>query len=133
MRHRVFWVGLLALAVVPGSLHGQSQSSSRSGPKVGYIHKDFELHLDADVAVRTDHPPARFDENGKPRKYTDTELKALRGPDRGLPGFDSDFSRLRKGQVVKVYLAWKKDPPAGGDRDLVARDAGQAPARKGRG
>ncbi len=72
-------------------------------------NQEFELQAADEIKVRQAHPPVAFDDKGRPKKYTQKELLALKGKDRKLPGYPSDFDNLRSGQKVKVYLARKKD------------------------
>ncbi len=73
--------------------------------------KDIEVQATDDVKVRLLTPPVEFDDKGRPKKYTSKELAKLRGPDHSLPGYTAEFDNLKPGQVVKVYLAKKKEAP----------------------
>jgi hypothetical protein len=53
---------------------------------------------------------------GFPKKYTAEEQKALKGPDSKLPGYASDFDKLKTGQTVQLTLVKPKvdkDAPIG--------------------
>jgi hypothetical protein len=79
-------------------------------------HKDVELQAADEIKVRQSQPPVDFDEKGRPKKYTAQELKELKGPGN-LPGFPAEFDSLKADQVVKVYLAKRKDAPRGQGKD----------------
>jgi hypothetical protein len=86
-----------------------------------------ELHAVEDMKVRTASPPVELGDNGKPKRYTAKELKALRGNSK-LPGYQADFDSLRANQVVRVYLAGpkpqlrKKKPRKKGEADAADDD-----------
>lgn len=87
------------------------------------VHKEVPLQSAENVQVRSKQPPLAFDDKGNPRKYTDKELKEMKG-EGNLPGYQSDWDQLRTGQLVTITVARKKDAaPAGGkgkdlDKDL---------------
>ncbi len=91
---------------------GRRGISSGAGFHVKQITKDIELQTTDDFKVRMLQPPVDFDDKGKPKKYTSKELQDLKGPDPKLPGFMADFDSLKPNQLVKVYLAKRKDAPA---------------------
>jgi hypothetical protein len=70
--------------------------------------KDFELTTTDEVKVRLLHPPVAFDDKGKLKKYTQKELKELKGNDPKLPGYSGEFSDIQTDQVVQVTLLRKK-------------------------
>jgi len=74
--------------------------------------KNIELSLDDDLKVRTLLLPVEYDDKGRPRKLTEKEKKALKGPDPKTPGYESDFDSLKPNQMLEVYLA----RPKGGQR-----------------
>ncbi len=97
----------------PSSSHGYS-GGARGRPRVqGYRIQNKTINVDLEasenVRVRTEAPPKNVDENGKPKKYTTKELQELKGPDPKLTGYTADFDSLKTGQMVKVYMARKKD------------------------
>jgi hypothetical protein len=71
-------------------------------------HRDLEVTVDDDVKVRSLKVPPQFDDKGKPRKPTTEELKALKGPDRKLPGYTLDYADLKPGQTVRLSLSRRK-------------------------
>jgi hypothetical protein len=90
------------------------------------ITQKLELQAADDMKVRTNFLPNELDEKGKPRRLTDKEKKALKGPDPSLPGYTADFDSLKKDQTVEVHLAKAKDSAksktkdkdaAGGDKE----------------
>jgi hypothetical protein len=72
--------------------------------------QDFEFDVDDDVAIRRQQPLPAYDDKGQPRKYTTAELKELKGPDASVPGYPADFTDLKPGRTVTLYLV-----PSGGD------------------
>jgi hypothetical protein len=67
-------------------------------------NQDINLLAADDVMVRALKLPPVFDEKGKPRNYTTKELDKLKGPDRTLPGYISDFAVLAPQLPVEVYI-----------------------------
>jgi hypothetical protein len=74
------------------------------------ITKDVEISTTEDVKVRLSNPPPKFDDKGKLVRYTQKELKELKG-DSNLPGYSGEFSDLAADQIVAVTLVRKKDAP----------------------
>jgi hypothetical protein len=74
------------------------------------VHKTLEVTTTDDVKVRVATAPSTTDEKGKVRQPTAKELKELKGDPR-LPGYQGEFSNLRKGQTVRVTLVKNKDAP----------------------
>lgn len=76
------------------------------------------------MIVRMKNPPLVFDEKGKPKKYTQKELKELKGDDPKLPGYQADFDSIRMGQIVQVVLTKKKpEKPVGKAKPVKKEDA----------
>ena len=48
--------------------------------------------------------PKVFDDEGKVKKYTEAELKELRGKKTNLPGYEGKVDDLKVGQTVKVTV-----------------------------
>jgi hypothetical protein len=65
---------------------------------------NLEFLADDNLKVRTLVLPVEFDDKGKPRRLTEKEKKALKGPDPKAPGYLADFDSLKQGQIVDVYL-----------------------------
>ena len=65
---------------------------------------EFALKSDKDLIVRRQKLPPKEPEEGKPAKYTEEELKALKGDDPKVPGYKAEFKDLDKDIPVKVYL-----------------------------
>lgn len=74
------------------------------------VHKDIPLQPSENLVIRAMHPPLAFDDKGNPRKYTDKELKEMKG-EGNLPGYKADWDQLRTGQIVSVSYGRKKDAP----------------------
>src|SRR5258707_1201113 len=99
--------------------------------KVVTTTKDFDLQAADDVKVRMLNLPDLFDEKGNPKKYTADELKDLKGSDTKLPGYTSDFSSLKNGQQVTVYLSKPKSDAKDNKDDADNKDKKNAkPADK---
>ncbi len=88
-----------------------------------YQDKEVEVATLDDVKVRLSQPPAAFDDKGKVKKYTQKELKEMKGNDPKLPGYNGDFSDLQNEQVVKVTLVRKKGDPAPKPTGKKGKDA----------
>jgi hypothetical protein len=69
-----------------------------------------ELQVSDDVRVRLANPPPKFDDKGNPKKYTQKELKSLKGPGNTW-GYPGDFDSLKQNQVVHVFLKKPKEAP----------------------
>jgi hypothetical protein len=72
--------------------------------KVKSVRKDFQLRATTDVKVRFLHPPIEYDDKGHVKKYTPQELKALKGKDPKLPGYEGTWDQLAEGQKVRLYF-----------------------------
>jgi len=88
----------------------QLAASGAGGYSFRQINKNIDLQAVDDLKVRTLQLPADFDEKGRPKRHTSKELQELKG-DPKLPGYTSDFDSLKPDQIVKVYLAKKKEAP----------------------
>ncbi len=75
------------------------------GGKLQMANKEFEFQADEKARVRLLNLPQEFDDRGKPKAYTATELRELKGSNTSLPGYQSSFENLSPGQVVKLYVA----------------------------
>lgn len=71
------------------------------------VPKEYELSAADNMRVRNANPPPNFDSKGRPKRYTNKELRELRGTEK-LPGFPADFGDLKAEQTVKVTLMKKK-------------------------
>jgi hypothetical protein len=80
-------------------------------------HKGFDLDAVADAQVRRQDPPVQYDEKGNVKKYTDKELKELKGPDTKLTGYAADWTDLKVGQMVKITLTKAQDKKDNKDKD----------------
>jgi hypothetical protein len=70
--------------------------------------RPLDLEPAEGMIVRLKNPPVAVDDNGKVKRYTQKELKELKGDDPKLPGFQADFDSIRMGQIVQVTLTRKK-------------------------
>jgi len=73
--------------------------------------EDIELLLKDDVKIRQFNPPEAFDDKGRPKKYSNKELKELKGDDLKTPGYPADFSDLINQSIVNVTLMQKPQKP----------------------
>jgi hypothetical protein len=104
-------LGLIAL--LNGEVH--SQTRSKRAP----AQKQVKLAVADAVQVRARLLPMAFDDKGSPRKLTKEEVKELRGTDPKVPGYAADYSDLKTGQAVIIYLGRMKTtkPKDGGQAD----------------
>jgi hypothetical protein len=71
------------------------------------VQQDVKAGAADDMKVRLAQPPEAFDDKGNLRKYTDKELKELKGTDSSLPGYTGALDDLKNNQLVLVTLARK--------------------------
>ena len=62
-----------------------------------------------DAKIRTRVIPTLFDDRGNLKKPTSKELMELKGKDKNLPGYESEFANLKRGQVLLVHQVTTKD------------------------
>jgi hypothetical protein len=87
------------------------QVQAARGTNAGQVvtqHKDFDLESTADAKVRRQDPPVQYDDKGNVKKYSQQELKGLKG-DPKLTGYAADWDGLQVGQMVKVSLSKAPD------------------------
>lgn len=104
---RGFSICVLVLGLV---LVACREAHSQTGVKRALAPKQVKLSVVDGVQVRTRSLPVAFDDKGAPRKLTTEEVKELRGNDRKLPGYAADYSDLKAGQAVLIYLGRVKTP-----------------------
>jgi hypothetical protein len=95
----------------------RAQANSANDVKIVKDLKDVDFHAAGGVKVRTQNPPVQFDEKGNPKQYTKDELKALKGKDTDLPGYEATPDSLKVGDTVKVTLSAPKPAKKDGDKD----------------
>ena len=83
----------------------QALNKTGAGVKTNTVKKEFEFQADEKARVRLMTLPQDFDERGKPKQYTQQELKELKGPNPSVPGYKAEFEDLAVGQTVKLYVA----------------------------
>lgn len=71
------------------------------------VYKEVEWMASDEFKVRMRYPPPQFDEKGRPKRYTQKELRELRGNDK-LPFYPAEFSDIKAGQIVEVTLLQNK-------------------------
>jgi hypothetical protein len=91
------------------------------------VKEDIRAVPTDDMKVRLAQPPPAYDDKGNIKKYTEKELKELKGPDN-LPGYTGTLDDVKSNQLVLVYLARKPvkagdkpkdaDKPKDGDKKL---------------
>ena len=99
-----------------------SRSSSAGRPaSLAVQSQDFDLVVDDDVQIRLQQPRPAYDDKGQSKKYTSAELKQLKGDRATIPGYPGEFTDLKPGQVVTLYLLERTDASA--DRSTKNRSA----------
>jgi hypothetical protein len=107
-KSRYFFAALVctSLAWYPQSgVGGPPPRARASGLRASVQHQEYVLRTDEEVTVRFKKLPPEFDEKGKVKRRTAVELKELKGKDPRLPGYTAEFSDLKPGQAITVYLA----------------------------
>jgi hypothetical protein len=99
----------------------QQQARNQNNVKAVTQHKDFDLESTPDAKVRLQDPPVQYDEKGNVKKYTQQELKELKG-DSKLPGYNADWDTLKAGQMIKVTLSHKRDKAGDKNKDNNNKD-----------
>jgi hypothetical protein len=97
----------------------------RNDPRNDANLQQVDFVADANVVVRAIEPPPAFDEKGNFKVYSPEELDKLRGPDRRIPGYPANFSSVRPGVNVRLFLvaaspaaaAAKEEEKKGKNRD----------------
>jgi hypothetical protein len=92
-------------------------AAAMPGSKAVASTRTIEFQAREDVKVRLRKLPEKFDEKGKPQKYTRAELDELKGKDKDLPGYESSLEKLEAGQKLRVVLAYALRKPADKDKD----------------
>ncbi len=64
--------------------------------------------------------PNAFDDKGQLRKYTTEELKALKGKNTKLPGYEAKLEDLKAGMLVKLVHAPNKSATSSRTADKEA-------------
>jgi hypothetical protein len=70
--------------------------------KVVKEHKTVDFQLSRDAKVRIMTLPARFDDEGKIKPYTEEERKALKGDNPKLPGYEAKLTDLKANDPVRL-------------------------------
>jgi hypothetical protein len=88
--------------------------------------------------VRTQVLPPKFNDKGKPAKYTKAELQALKGDtkaEKRLPGYTAEYSDLKVGDTVQVTISMLKGgtkPKKAGKEKEGDADPAAKPAKAGK-
>ena len=72
------------------------------------VSKKFSLEPLESLVVRRASLPVEYDDNGKMKKYSQSEIKRLKGSDRSKPGYSAKPEDLQAGQYVTIYPAQAK-------------------------
>lgn len=112
---------LLALPFVFGSFalisNTDSLDAAQKGGGARPVVKTIEIDINTadDVKVRTMHPPSgEFDEKGNVKKPSNAELSKMKGDtpeERRLPGYKTELSSLKNGDIVKICIGKAKEAP----------------------
>jgi hypothetical protein len=97
------------------NIQGQMVQAQREMYNYKDVSKDYPLRGSENIKVRSYQPPLDYDEKGNVKKYTNEELKTLRGTE-GLPGYNAEWDALRPGQVVHVYMSKPAAPVKGAEK-----------------
>lgn len=103
----------LGLALVVWTAEGSQAGEQRRSTgrhiqlKEFDMRRSIEIQVLGDTEIRIPKPPPQVDAAGKPKKYTERELRELKGKAR-LPGYEGAFANLKLGQTVKVYVSLRK-------------------------
>ncbi len=80
-----------------------------NGKKYESKEVDLKAILTDDVKIRVLNPPPKFDDKGRPKKYTAKELIELKGEDKRALGYPGDTEELQPNAFVKVELVRTKE------------------------
>lgn len=84
--------------------------------------QQVDFVADADVVVRAIEPPPAFDSKGNFKVYSPEELEKLRGPDRRIPGYPANFSSVRPGVNVRLFLVAAGPAPAAKEEEKKGKN-----------
>jgi hypothetical protein len=73
--------------------------------------KVYEMKLKTEADIRYMNLPTVFDDDGKVKKYTDAELKELKGKKTSLPGYEGKLEDLKVNQTIRVTLVYVAPKP----------------------
>jgi hypothetical protein len=93
---------------------------------VVHAYKEYDLETTEKIVVRKMFLPFEYDDEGKPKTYTEKEKKDLRGDDKTKPGYQSKMEEIAKGMEARLHLIppppKKKDADKEKDKDAKADD-----------
>lgn len=95
-------------------------------PRDVTVNNDYIVTFAEKGKVRLMDEPLAFDEKGQRKKHTADEIKALKGDtpaEQKLVGFKADYSDVKVGDTVKVYLSTFKP-------NKKKKDAEKSPGKK---
>jgi hypothetical protein len=116
MRSLLALATILALSLFAclAPVEAAMQRGGRGGRpvRVGTVNVNITFTFNGDAGkVRTSNPPEQFDDKGKPKKLTLSELRKLKGDDpaeKKLVGYKSDIAEVQPGAVIQVTLSTNK-------------------------
>jgi hypothetical protein len=79
-----------------------------------------EFHAAPEVKIRLKEPAQVFTEKGDIKKFTQEELRQLKGKNPNLPGYEGNLADLKSNQLVQVTQARAKTPPKKAKADADA-------------
>jgi hypothetical protein len=82
----------------------QQAGAGNGALKVVTETKDIEFHAAGDLVVRLANPPVTFDEKGNLQPLSPENLKALKGNNPRLPGYEGKIEDLKPGAIVQVVM-----------------------------
>lgn len=81
--------------------------TSRSGGR----NEKVTFSYAPDAYIRRMKLPEKLDDKGKPIPYSHQEKLKLKGDNSKLPGYGSELTSLKAGQIIEVYLSTHKPAP----------------------
>lgn len=84
----------------------QQQMALKQARGEMYSMKAHDMKFGEGCKIRTLFPPIQYDDEGKLKRWTQRDLKKLRGK-TSLPGYPAEMDAIKIGQTVDVYLAKK--------------------------
>ncbi|MFO0964783.1 MAG: hypothetical protein U0793_04230 [Gemmataceae bacterium] len=94
----------------------QELAKKMANPLETMTAQDVDMRAVDKIVVRSLYPPMEYDDKGNIKRWTEKELRALRGKTK-LPGYPSEYENLKPNHIVTVYLA-KIEAPKGPKKKL---------------
>ncbi len=125
------YVGRLQMAIL--QLQQRIAQAQTNAVKLVNATQNVDFQAEENVKVRTKMLPAAFDDKGNIKKYTQAELRDLKGKDSHLPGYESSIDNLKPGQTVQVILKRHRAPvpsPLSPSKKDLDKDLEKEPAKE---